>query len=480
MDARRLTRRQFLQVTATIAGAAVLSACVPATPAAPAPQAAPESRAVDTAVRSGGLKYQQTASINEGQEITLEVWDWHTPRVDMWNRWLPRYTELYPNVKFNVTQVPFSEYQTKLPAAIPAGQGPDLFFIKWSFHPTLVTGGMVEALPEDLFPPAVLSEWFDAFPMNAGPEGKAYWLPCGIMSGGIVRNLDLWEEAGLTDDDVPKTWDELVEVAKKLTKKDSAGRIEQAGLDINGAIGSTLGYLIYQQGVWAFNKSYTRPLYDRPETRKALQYFLDLYDKHQVCDRNFLSWMEGFGTGKAAMVFAWSWYSGYLRVNNPDIRFAYSACPTWTGKFEPCVGPGALDPESFAVPKTTKPERKKVAFDVLLWLFSQDDFLVEHIMTAGTPPGAKQIANRPEVLGNQTIQALLPQTPYVIAMLGAPPLLGDVENKYLYEGIFQAGMSIDEALRSAQEEGERIMQEGTWTINERLYKFAHLMQPPVD
>ena len=39
-------------------------------------------------------------------------------------------------------------------------------------------------------------------------------------------------EAGLTDADIPKTWDEMIEVAKKLTIKDG-DKIVQAGLNFN-------------------------------------------------------------------------------------------------------------------------------------------------------------------------------------------------------------------------------------------------------
>ena len=42
----------------------------------------------------------------------------------------------------------------------------------------------------------------------------------------------MWKEAGLTEDDIPKTWDEMIEVAKKLTIKDG-DKIVQAGLNFN-------------------------------------------------------------------------------------------------------------------------------------------------------------------------------------------------------------------------------------------------------
>ncbi|RFT33077.1 hypothetical protein CG400_06070, partial [Bifidobacteriaceae bacterium NR017] len=41
-------------------------------------------------------------------------------------------------------------------------------------------------------------------------------------------NKKLWKEAGLTEADIPTTWDELREVAKKLTKWNGS-KMVQAG-----------------------------------------------------------------------------------------------------------------------------------------------------------------------------------------------------------------------------------------------------------
>ncbi|MCQ4928215.1 extracellular solute-binding protein, partial [Veillonella parvula] len=48
---------------------------------------------------------------------------------------------------------------------------------------------------------------------------KVYYIDYGMMTGSVYYNKEMWKEAGLTDDDIPKTWDEMIEVAKKLTIK---------------------------------------------------------------------------------------------------------------------------------------------------------------------------------------------------------------------------------------------------------------------
>ena len=59
-------------------------------------------------------------------------------------------------------------------------------------------------------------------------DGKVYYIDYGIMTGSVYYNKDMWEAAGLTDADYPKTWDEMREVAKKLTIKEGNSFV-QAG-----------------------------------------------------------------------------------------------------------------------------------------------------------------------------------------------------------------------------------------------------------
>ena len=48
--------------------------------------------------------------------------------------------------------------------------------------------------------------------------GKTYTLPYNLTTYGFVVNKDLFEASGLTEDDYPKTWDEVVDVAKTITE----------------------------------------------------------------------------------------------------------------------------------------------------------------------------------------------------------------------------------------------------------------------
>ena len=68
------------------------------------------------------------------------------------------------------------------------------------------------------------------------------------MTSLIFYNADYWAEAGLTEADIPRTWDEFRELAKKLTKYDANGDIQVAGFVPNNILGVFWLDLHYQLG----------------------------------------------------------------------------------------------------------------------------------------------------------------------------------------------------------------------------------------
>ncbi|QNP56055.1 sugar ABC transporter substrate-binding protein [Tessaracoccus defluvii] len=54
-------------------------------------------------------------------------------------------------------------------------------------------------------------------------DGKTYAIPMGTAAYAVYYNKTMWAEAGLTDADIPKTIDEMLDVAKKLTKGEKYG-----------------------------------------------------------------------------------------------------------------------------------------------------------------------------------------------------------------------------------------------------------------
>ena len=87
----------------------------------------------------------------------------------------------------------------------------------------------------------------DQITFNIDGSEEKCGVPMGYAPTAVWYNTDMWESAGLTDADYPQTWDELLEVAKKLTKSDGS----QYGIACRSRLGSVPeGYGLHLHHRW--------------------------------------------------------------------------------------------------------------------------------------------------------------------------------------------------------------------------------------
>ncbi len=155
-------------------------------------------------------------------------------------------------------------------------------------------------------------------------DGRMYLIPISIYSLGIALNLDLFEQAGLIDEDgtikIPETFDELAQTAKVIKEKTGkAGFVlpttEHAGGWIFTCLAWNFGAKFMEQdkdGKW-------KATFNSPECAAALQYIKDLKWKYDVLPSSTLinnSDVRKFvGTTQAAMAIAAPSITEFL-VNN--------------------------------------------------------------------------------------------------------------------------------------------------------------------
>jgi multiple sugar transport system substrate-binding protein len=211
---------------------ASFAACTPEPTAAPtkAPAAAQPQAAPTTA---------PPAAV---QPITLEFW-FHefAPEVEMVNALAKEYTAAHPNVKINITAAPLVNYTQKLAVAMSTGTGPDIYDLGTWFMPTYQTKGQMAPVDYAAFGWKNLEDAKNAY-LPGTLDGLIYkdqlvGIPIQMNSFSLFINNQNFKDAGLDPvKDAPKTWDELITVAKKVqTMKD--GKVDVAGFDFsyNGA-----------------------------------------------------------------------------------------------------------------------------------------------------------------------------------------------------------------------------------------------------
>ncbi len=146
-------------------------------------------------------------------------------------------------------------------------------------------------------------------------NGKIYGLPYNLYITGLAVNMDLFEAAGLIEEDgspmQPKNWDEVAEFAVKI--KEATGK---PGLILNTS--NNTGGWIFSNIAWSFGVDFMeeqsdgtwKATFDTPEMVEAMQYIYDLRWKYNVLPDNILvdnpEAQKLLATGNGAMLITGS------------------------------------------------------------------------------------------------------------------------------------------------------------------------------
>lgn len=121
----------------------------------------------------------------------------------------------------------YRESETRLIAALRAGNGPTLFQAENAFFIKLVSDGALENLEsfEKTFGQDFIKDFYPAVWNYGDYDGKRYGLPWNTSTPVLFYNASAFSAKGLTP---PKTYGDLEAVAKKLTNRATKGYIAVA------------------------------------------------------------------------------------------------------------------------------------------------------------------------------------------------------------------------------------------------------------
>jgi len=208
----------------------------------------------------------------------------------------------------------------QLGQALAGGDPPDVFYVNADKFQEYAGGGSLAAVgdrvdnPEDFYP--ALRQVFTY-------DDQLYCAPKDVSTLALVINTDSWEASGLTDADIPETWDDLSAVAAKLTTD------TQVGL-ATGGTRDRVGALMVAAGGYFVNEDQTEVTADTPENLAALQFIKSMLDAgtYKFTDNMDLGWGgEALGTGAAAMTIEGNWIRGAMTNDYPDINYRVVELP---------------------------------------------------------------------------------------------------------------------------------------------------------
>lgn len=232
----------------------------------------------------------------------------------------------------------------QLSQGFAAGTPADLFYLSTDAIAGYAGNGSLQAYGDQL---SNKDDFYPSLVENFTVDDQFYCAPKDFSTLSLVINEDLWTEAGLTEADIPTTWDELSAVAEKLTTDDRVGLSFGAEYQRVGTFMAQAGGGLIVDGAAAA---------DSTENVEALTYVADHLKAGTFAYATDLGagWGgEAFGKELSAMVIEGNWITGAMTNDFPDVNYVVAELPAGpagqgTLQFTNCWGMAADSPNQQA------------------------------------------------------------------------------------------------------------------------------------
>jgi len=287
-----------------------------------------------------------TTSGSGQDKVTLEVWGRWEEATSQINETIAEFQQEYPNITVKYTNVPAAQYVAQVQAAISGNTLPDIF----GYNPALPTTqlsklGVIRPI-NDVLTDDEKKEYYDGTWSQGYTQvnGDTYGFPLfNPMRPSMVMyyNKAALKEAGLSEADIPKTWDDLYEFSKKV-KENTGGKIY--GLVVGVKTQSFLSGVIAQMATAitpevspadGFNYRTGKYEFNAPGIVQGLELFKKLQDEKLLHPNSLvMSYREGTSmmeNGQAVLTMDGSFLGSQLNKENLA-NYGAAPLPTLDGK----------------------------------------------------------------------------------------------------------------------------------------------------
>jgi maltose-binding protein MalE len=317
MSEKKFNRRTFLKGASMAVGGALLAACAPSAPAQPTTPA-------DT-----NNPPQPTATAPLVVDPTAVTW-WYAwgnldAGIDAFTK-----TDIFKsamgNTKFQYKgSVPSEAILTAVAAGTPPDGGsnfdyPNLFY-KGAVVPV---NNYVEVskkiVKEDVLEQLWESSFYDGQMIGVpGLEGFMWW--------GLNVNTDTAQKAGLDPQNLPTTWEEVLDWHKKETKFDGAGNLQQFGLDPWDAMAGEPDFNMMSFGGinWWDEKTRKMDLNNDVmiQSLDMMCQFIKIVGPDKFAgmrqSQGMGSWGGAYNAKMQGMIIEGYWHPGETQIQQPDV-----------------------------------------------------------------------------------------------------------------------------------------------------------------
>jgi len=239
------------------------------------------------------------------------------------------FKKTHPNIDVEYVKKDPKEYRERLLARVDNSTGPDVFRYHNTWMPML--SDVLLPLSSDVITPEEFKKvYYPVMQEDLVKNGAIYGIPMMGDTLAMYVNPKIFEDAG---EQVPTNWDDFVKVSKKLTKRDSKGKITTAGAALGTYDNIThapdiISLLFVQQGVNM--QDFTT---QQDAQTGALDYYTSFANgQDAVWDASLDNSTLSFSKGNVAIYFGFSWDVFTIQKLNKSLNFKVYPVPELYGK----------------------------------------------------------------------------------------------------------------------------------------------------
>lgn len=249
---------------------------------------------------------------------------------------IKRFNASHPNIVVKGQAVPWATTWQQLPSLVSAGRAPDLVAVTEDVMGNFMARGMFsEITAADQARAGIKgSDFYRNIWSGSIYRGKQYGVPFSQVAFVMFYNKDLLKKSGVTT--LPKNRAQFIAAAQKCTTDRAGRRPNEANFDpknistygVNVAVGqgNLMAYGILRGNGGNLFDSDENPAFNSPQAQEALQFMVDLVQKHRVSKANMTaeSGIADFRAGKSCFNIEGAWLNTqYQGIKN----FEYGIAP---------------------------------------------------------------------------------------------------------------------------------------------------------
>lgn len=178
------------------------------------------------AVFAGGAQEAAKETFDKDAPVTIVFWTHEdAARQKLEDQWIEEFQTAHPNVTIDVSRFSAEKERENIQVAYAANSAPTVWNLPIENARQYIEEGLVAPVDYEVvgFKDAddMRDKYTDGMIDAVYYEGDYYGLPLELTNWSIFLNKKVFRDAGLDPEtDYPKTWEDMVEVSKKIIKRD--------------------------------------------------------------------------------------------------------------------------------------------------------------------------------------------------------------------------------------------------------------------